>query len=74
MKGCKLVNNYTVTVKMPEDAQLRAVGKKASSFTLIIENGWATFGGKADTPEDFELDLLENIEGLPNNIKAVESW
>ena len=69
-----MVNNYTVTVKMPEEGNLKAIGKKASTFTLIIENGWATFGGQANTPEDFELDLLENIEGLPSNIKAVEAW
>lgn len=68
------MNSYTVTVKLPEDSTLKAVGEKASTFTLIIENGWATFGGSANTAEDFELDLLESIEGLPTDIKAVEAW
>jgi|TARA_B100001939_G_C16542786_1_gene447001 hypothetical protein len=68
------MTKYTVTVPMPDGDSLKAVGTKAKNFSLVIENGWATFGGSANTPEDFELDLLECIEGLPENIKAVEAW
>jgi hypothetical protein len=69
------MTRYTVTVPMPEGDTLKAISNsKASDFSLVIDNGWATFGGVANTPEDFELDLLESIEGLPTNIKAVEAW
>lgn len=69
------MTRYTVTVEMPEDDTLKAIaGSKAKNFSLVIDNGWATFGGEANTPEDFELDLLESIQGLPTNIKAVEAW
>jgi len=69
------MTRYTVTVPMPEGDSLKAIANsKASSFSLVIDGGWATFGGEANTPEDFELDLLESIEGLPQSIKAVEAW
>jgi len=65
---------YTVTVPMPEGDSLKAVGDTAQQFDLVIEQGWATFGGEANTPEEFEMDLIAGILGLPGTINAVESW
>ena len=65
---------YTVTVPMPEGDSLKAIGETASTFDFVIEQGWATFGGEANTPEEFEMDLIDGILGLPETIKAVEAW
>ena len=66
---------FTVTVPMPEGDSLKTIKSgKANTFSLLIDDGWATFGGEANTPEEFEIDLLESIEGLPQSIKAVEAW
>lgn len=65
---------YTVTVPMPDGDSLKAIGDTAQQFDLVIESGWATFGGEANTPYDFEQDLIDGILGLPETIKAVEAW
>ena len=75
LKTCRLANDKIYSYSTQNDGDSpKAVGTKAKNSSLIIENGWATFGGEANTPEDFELDLLECIEGLPENIKASEYW
>tara|TARA_B110000902_G_C13978754_1_gene464065 strand:+ start:422 stop:628 length:207 start_codon:yes stop_codon:yes gene_type:complete len=65
---------YTVTVPMPDGDSLKAIGDTAQQFDLVIEAGWATFGGQANTPEEFEQELIDGILGLPERITAVESW
>ena len=66
---------FTVTVPMPEGDSLKTIKSgKANNFSLVIDGGWATFGGEANTPEEFEVDLISSIDGLPESIKAVEAW
>jgi hypothetical protein len=45
-----------------------------SDMTLIINDGWATFIGEANTPEEFEADLIDSIDGIPIAVTAVEVW
>jgi hypothetical protein len=62
---------YTATVKM--DEPLKA-SKSLDNVSLVINDGWATFTGKAESPFEFEFLLLDSIDGMPADIKAVESW
>ena len=62
---------YTATVKM--DEPLKA-SKSLDNVSLVINDGWATFTGKAESSFEFEFLLLDSIDGMPADIKAVESW
>ena len=61
---------------MPHGDSLKAMSQTSVLFdlTLIVNDGWATFIGDANTPEEFEQDLLDSIDGLPTGVKAVEVW
>ena len=67
---------YSITVPMPHRDSLKAMSQTSVLFdlTLIVNDGWATFIGDANTPEEFEQDLLDSIYGLPTGVKAVEVW
>ena len=67
---------YSITVPMPHGDSLKAMGQTSilSYLTLIVNDGWATFIGEANTPEEFEQDLIDSIDGVPIGVKAVEVW
>ncbi|MDC1040399.1 hypothetical protein OAQ62_01240 [bacterium] len=67
---------YSITVPMPHGDSLKAMGQTSilSDLTLIVNDGWATFIGEANTPEEFEQDLIDSIDGVPTGVKAVEVW
>jgi hypothetical protein len=67
--------NYSITIPMEKGDSLKAIKNTSvlSDMTLIINDGWATFIGEANTPE-FEADLLDSIEGMPMQVTAVEVW
>ena len=65
------MKNYTVTVKM--DEPLKAT-KSLDNVALVINEGWATFTGEAESSFEFEFLLMDSIEGIPNDVKAVEAW
>jgi len=41
---------------------------------MVVADGWATFMADVNTPEEFEETLINSIEGMPLDIKAVEAW
>lgn len=61
---------------MPHGNSLKAMGQAhvLTDMTLIINDGWATFIGEANTPEEFEQDLIDSVEGVPEGVKAIEVW
>ena len=66
---------YSVTVAVPKVQTLvPKPNNRLNEFQLVLNDGWATFYGEANTPEDFENDLLEGVHGMPEDIKAVEAW
>ncbi len=67
---------YSITVPMPHGNSLKAMGQAhvLTDMTLIINDGWATFIGEANTPEEFEQDLIDSVEGVPEGVKAIEVW
>jgi hypothetical protein len=74
--GKNYIMNYSITVPMEKGDSLKAVKSTTAlhDMTLIVNNGWATFIGEANTPEEFEADLIDTIEGMPIAVKAVEVW
>jgi len=68
--------NYSITVPMEKGDSLKAIKSNSAltDMTLIINDGWATFIGSANTPEEFEADLIDSIEDLPAPVTAVEVW
>ena len=67
---------YSITVPMPHGNSLKALGQSSvlTDMTLVINEGWATFIGEANTPEEFEQDLIDSVAGIPQVVKAVEVW
>lgn len=67
---------YSITVPMPHGNSLKALGQSSvlTDMTLVINEGWATFIGEANTPEEFEQDLIDSVDGIPQGVKAVEVW
>jgi len=68
---------YTVTVRMDnENVEFKPKYKysKLNELALIVDSGWATFIGYANSPEEFEQDLIDSVDGMPSHIKAVEGW
>tara|TARA_B100000902_G_scaffold399509_1_gene470704 strand:- start:5988 stop:6197 length:210 start_codon:yes stop_codon:yes gene_type:complete len=67
---------YSITVPMPHGNSLKALGQSSvlTDMTLVINEGWATFIGEANTPEEFEQDLIDSVDGIPEGVKAVEVW
>jgi hypothetical protein len=76
MQGYRNKMKYSITVPMPHGDSLKAMGQTSilSDLTLIVNDGWATFIGEANTPEEFEQDLIDSIDGVPIGVKAVEVW
>jgi hypothetical protein len=70
------MNNYSITVPMEKGDSLKAIKNTSvlSDMTLIINDGWATFIGEANTPEEFEADLIDSIDGISIAVTAVEVW
>jgi|TARA_B110000503_G_scaffold29720_1_gene47854 hypothetical protein len=68
--------NYSITVPMEKADSLKAVRSTSglTDMTLIINDGWATFIGEANTPEEFEADLIDCVDGIPIAVTAVEVW
>lgn len=64
---------FSVTVPI-EDLQVVPTSDPLTSVQLIVNNGWATFNGQADSAEEFEEYLRNSIIGLPDCFVAVESW
>ena len=62
---------FSATVKM--DEPLKAT-KSLDNISLVVNEGWATFSGQAETSFEFEVLLIDAIEGMPSNVKAVECW
>jgi len=67
------MNNYSVTVPMSVDNPFKSI-RSTDNVSLIVNDGWATFAGNAWCAEDFEQFLKTSVVGLPQYIKAVESW
>ena len=62
---------FSATVKM--DEPLKA-NKSLENISLVVNEGWATFSGKAESSFEFEFILMDSVEGMPSNVKAVEAW
>tara|TARA_Y100000385_G_C12824941_1_gene522012 strand:- start:76 stop:285 length:210 start_codon:yes stop_codon:yes gene_type:complete len=69
------VSRFSVTVAVPKGTTLvPKPNNRLHEFQLVLNDGWATFYGEANTSEDFELDLIEGVDGMPDSITAVEAW
>lgn len=69
------MSKFSVTVAIPKGQTLvPKPNNRLNEFQLLLNDGWATFIGTANTAEDFENDLLEGVHGMPEDIKAVEAW
>lgn len=67
--------NYSVTVPFPKGDSLKTKnGSVLYDVQMVVSDGWATFMADVDTPEEFEETLINSIEGMPLDIKAVEAW
>jgi hypothetical protein len=62
---------FSATVKM--DEPLKAT-KSLDNISLVVNEGWATFSGRAESSFEFEFILMDSVEGMPSNVKAVEAW
>jgi hypothetical protein len=64
---------FSVTVPIG-DLQVVPSSNPLTSVQLIVNDGWATFNGVAESAEEFEESLRDSIIGLPDCFVAVESW
>lgn len=65
------MKTFSATVKM--DEPLKAT-KSLDNVSLVINEGWATFTGEAESSFEFEFLLMDSVEGMPADVKAVEAW
>ena len=60
------MSRYSVTVAVPKGTTLvPKPNNRLHEFQLVLNDGWATFYGEANTSEDFELDLIEILASSP---------